>query len=124
IDPKTVGKVTELVKDLEDKDAMKRLEPQVADLHDLRVTPTQRGSGVEVDPPPADMPGAGDPIDFSVPTVLPDTGSGSAALDNRMPPPPPDLPAGSDYLVGSDDVVDPPPPDLVTTDTPPIDYSG
>ena len=125
IDTKSVGKVTELVKDLEDKDAMKRLEPQVADLHDLRVTPAEKGSGAVVDPPPADMPSTGDPIDFSVPTAAPDAGSGSAAaVDNRMPPPPPDLPAGSDYLVASEDVVDPPPPDLVTSDAPPIDYSG
>ncbi|HSN25965.1 MAG TPA: ABC transporter permease, partial [Kofleriaceae bacterium] len=132
IDPKSVGKVTELVKDLEDKDAMKRLDPQVADVHDLRVTPTERGSGAVIDPPPSDMPAGGEPIDFSVPTPQ---GSGSAAaVDERMapPPPPPDLPAGSDevvppgsdYLVDSQDVIDPPPPDLATVDTPPIDYSG
>ena len=67
IDPDTVGKVTELVKDLQDKDAMKRLAPQVTDAHDLRVTPTQKGSAAAVDPAPADMPGGGDPIDFSKP---------------------------------------------------------
>ncbi len=131
IDPKSVGKVTELVKDLEDKDAMKRLDPQVADVHDLRVTPTERGSGAVIDPPPSDMPAGGEPIDFSVPTPQ---GSGSAAaVDERMapPPPPPDLPAGSDeaipgsdYLVDQQDIIDPPPPDLATVDTPPIDYSG
>src|SRR5262249_26717616 len=37
IDPKSVGKVTDLVSDLEDKDSMDRLEPLVADPHDLRV---------------------------------------------------------------------------------------
>jgi lipoprotein-releasing system permease protein len=131
IDPDTVGKVTELVKDLQDKDAMKRLAPQVADVHDLRVTPTQKGSGATIDPPPADMPGGGDPIDFSKPQPEgSDTGSaGSAgsAIDNRMPPAPPDIVSGSDpgsdYLVGDEPVIDPPPPDLVINDLPPVDYS-
>src|SRR5262249_45496368 len=37
IDPKSVGNVTDLVSDLEDRDAMRRLEPLIEDRHDLRV---------------------------------------------------------------------------------------
>ena len=70
IDPKTVGKVTDLVSDLEDHDAMKRLDPIVGDSPDLRV-PQHPRTGTVIDPPPEDMPTPGDPIDFS--------GSGSAA---------------------------------------------
>jgi lipoprotein-releasing system permease protein len=68
IDPATVGKVTDLIQDLTDKDAIKRLEPLVDDTSDLTV-PDQpaQGSGDVVDPPPADMPGTGEPIDFSKP---------------------------------------------------------
>ncbi|MBV8760828.1 MAG: FtsX-like permease family protein [Deltaproteobacteria bacterium] len=122
IDTKTVGKVTELVKDLRDKDGIKLLEPQVPDVHDLRVTPTPTGSGAVVDPPPSDMPERGDPIDFSVPTAEPaGSDTGSAAAADRMPPPPD---VGSDYLVAQEDIVDPPPPDLLTSDAPPRDYSG
>ena len=128
IDPDSVGKVTELVKDLEDKDALKRLQPQVIDQHDLRVPqPTHQGSG-SVDPAPSDMPSSGDPIDFSQPAEGSDTGSAAAAGSNQMPPAvPPDIDLGSgsgDYLVKSEPVVDPPPPDLVTSDAPPVDYSG
>ena len=128
IDPDTVGKVTELVKDLQDKDAIKRLAPQIPDVHDLRVTPTEKGSGATIDPPPADMPGGGEPIDYSQP-VAPgsDAGSAGAAADNRMPPAPPDIvdgsDTGSDYLVGEEPVVDPPPPDLAVDNAPPVDYS-
>ena len=72
IDPKTVGKVTDLVSDLEDRDAMKRLEPIVSDAHDLRVPQQPRGSqGAVIDPPPADMPSPGEPIDFSAPAPAP-----------------------------------------------------
>lgn len=68
IDPATVGKVTDLVSDLRDKDAIKRLEPLDVDSRDLTVpTKPEQGSGDVVDPPPADMPGTGDPIDFSTP---------------------------------------------------------
>lgn len=132
IDPNSVGKVTELVKDLQDKDAMKRLEPQVTDAHDLRVTPTEKGSGATMDPPPTDMPAGGDPIDFSKPEPEGSDGSAGAAgagADDRMPPAPADIitgsdtDTGSDYLVGEVPEVDPPPPDLVTSDAPPVDYS-
>jgi lipoprotein-releasing system permease protein len=109
IDPRSVGKVTELVKDLEDHDAMKRLEPLVSDTHDLTVPQPAEGSGSGgkiVDPPPSDMPAAGPPIDFTQPAPVPDGGIA-------------DLPPAEE-----DNVTDPPPPDLVTSDQPPIDYSG
>jgi lipoprotein-releasing system permease protein len=66
IDPKTVGKVTDLVSDLEDHEAMKRLDPIASDSHDLRV-PQHPRTGHVIDPPPDDMPTPGDPIDFSIP---------------------------------------------------------
>lgn len=66
IDPKTVGRVTDLVSDLEDHEAMKRLDPITSDSHDLRV-PQHPRTGHVIDPPPDDMPTPGDPIDFSVP---------------------------------------------------------
>jgi lipoprotein-releasing system permease protein len=130
IDPDSVGQVTELVKDLKDKSALSRLQPQVTDVHDLRVPqPAQRGSAA-VDPAPSDMPSSGDPIDFSQPVAGSDAGSQvpSAGSANQMPPAvPPDMDlgsAGSEYLTKVEPVVDPAPPDLVSSDDPPIDYSG
>ncbi|HEX2688012.1 MAG TPA: FtsX-like permease family protein [Kofleriaceae bacterium] len=76
IDPKTVGKVTDLVSDLEDREAMKRLDPITGDAPDLRVPQHPRTTtGPVIDPPPEDMPSPGDPIDFSGTGF----GSGSAA---------------------------------------------
>jgi lipoprotein-releasing system permease protein len=76
IDPDNIGTVTDLVSDLEDREAMKRLEPLIIDnARDLRVPQTPRTEGDVIDPPPADMPGSGEPIDFSGPA---DSGSGSA----------------------------------------------
>ncbi len=75
IDPDSVGKVTDLVNDLEgDRDGMKRLAPIIDDNHDLRVPQPAPGApptGPVLDPPPADMPSPGEPIDFSRPA--PDT---------------------------------------------------
>jgi len=86
IDPATVGKVTDLVNDLEgDKDGMKRLAPIVNDDHDLRVPQPAPGAprkGPAIDPPPPGMPTPGEPIDFSSPAA--DT-AGSA--DYRVPDP-------------------------------------
>jgi lipoprotein-releasing system permease protein len=150
IDPATVGKVTDLVSDLEDRDAMKRMSPLVDDAHDLRV-PQHPRTGPLIDPPPPDMPSPGDPIDFSGPGSRSDSGSagpsgsagraaGPAAGDphreafggdavrvigeNDPPPRPvaPITPSG-DGSGAPGDVVDPPPPDLVTSDEPPTDYS-
>jgi len=110
IDPATVGKVTDLVSDLEDRDAIKRLEPLVDDAYDRRVPQTALPpTGKVVDPPPADMPTSGDPIDFTRPL-------GSAAPPDLEPP-----------LLPPDDaakVVDPPPADLLSSDEPPMDYSA
>lgn len=85
IDPKTVGKVTDLVTDLEDHEAMKRLDPIIGDSPDLRVPQHPRtGTGTIVDPPPDDMPTPGDPIDFSGAALGSGsaTGSGSAGSDS------------------------------------------
>jgi lipoprotein-releasing system permease protein len=78
IDPATVGKVTDLVSDLEDRDAMKRLAPLIDDTRDLRV-PQQPRTGAAIDPPPPDMPTSGEPIDFSSPESRSGSGSDSAA---------------------------------------------
>jgi lipoprotein-releasing system permease protein len=148
IDPATVGKVTDLVSDLEDRDAMKRLSPLVDDPHDLRV-PQHPRTGPVIDPPPSDMPAPGDPIDFSGPDSRPESGSaggaGSAAgsgagaaadgdghgegsafggdavrvIGENDPPPPRPRPPSGDGSAAPD----PPPPDLVTSDEPPTDYS-
>jgi lipoprotein-releasing system permease protein len=151
IDPNSVGKVTDLVHDLEDRDAMSRLEPMIKDTHDLRV-PQKPRSGDVVDPPPDDLPPAGDPIDFSAPEpspAAPAAGSGAGfggdavrVLGEDLPPPPPPPPpakhggraiSGASPLAGSNatgpsdapdaPVIDPPPRDLVTSDEPPTDYS-
>ena len=45
---------------------MQRLEPLVDDIHDLHVPQARsRRAARSIDPPPADMPSGGDPIDFS-----------------------------------------------------------
>jgi lipoprotein-releasing system permease protein len=143
IDPATVGKVTKLVDSLEDKDAMKRLEPLVEDSRDLEIPQQGAGKGgTVVDPPPPDIPERGEPIDFSQPSggEPSDAGSGPGADDQGaidpqqpiedpgpMPPPPADIFGGdASAVVGSaaPPVVDPPPDDLVTSDEPPVDYSG
>lgn len=80
IDPKSVGKVTDLVNDIEgDRDAIHRLDPLITDTHDLRVPQPAKGEGKKsvLDPPPDDMPAPGEPIDFSQPE--PSAGSGSDA---------------------------------------------
>ncbi|MGE0402745.1 MAG: FtsX-like permease family protein [Kofleriaceae bacterium] len=99
IDTATVAKVTDLVSDLEDKDAINRLEPLVDDREEL-VVPQKPHDDSAVDPAPDDLPTAGEPIDFS-------SSSTSA-------PPPIEAPA----------VVDAPPDDLVVTDELPQDFSA
>ncbi len=115
IDPATVGQVTELVKDLEDHDAMKRLEPLIDEPHDLRVPQAPKRDHV-VDPPPSDMPTGGDPIDFSAGS---DDASGS---DSGSADP------SREYIVDEpparEEVTDPPPSDLITSDEQPEDFSG
>ncbi len=106
IDPASVGKVTDLINDLTDKEALKRLEPLVEDTRDLTVPEQpQQGGGNVVDPPPADMPGTGDPIDSSKPAAGAVDPDQPPPIDepapeppphplDEMPPPPPDLPRG------------------------------
>jgi lipoprotein-releasing system permease protein len=78
IDPDNIGTVTDLVSDLEDREAMKRLAPLIDDSRDLTVPQTPRTEGDVIDPPPADMPGSGEPIDFSEGGA----GSGSGTSDD------------------------------------------
>ncbi|MFT3700527.1 MAG: ABC transporter permease [Kofleriaceae bacterium] len=120
IDPKTVGTVTELVKDLEDKASINDLEGKRDTTLDLKVPSQGQGSN-GVDPPPPDLPATGNaPIDFSKPAPEQDSaGSGSAK----------DVPAVIEEPIEPQDavpdpnVVDPPPVGFVTTDAPPIDFS-
>jgi lipoprotein-releasing system permease protein len=91
IDPRTVGKVTDLVSDIEDPltaqkhdeptaaqlETMKRLDPITTDAHDLRV-PQHPRTGPVIDPPPPDMPTPGDPIDFSIAEPAAGSANGSA----------------------------------------------
>jgi lipoprotein-releasing system permease protein len=82
IDPKTVGKVTDLVSDLEDHESMKRLDPIAVDSPDLRVPQHPRTDAAPVmDPPPEDMPTPGEPIDFS--GTGPDAGSAGGSAEGR-----------------------------------------
>lgn len=121
IDPDTVGHVTKLVASIEGPlpeklDTMKRLNPIVDEKYDLSI-PQGSGAGSNVvDPPPADMPGTGEPIDFSQPSpgAQPDPNE-PPELDEMDEAPPP---------LAAAPVLDPPPADLVTSDEPPTDYSG
>jgi lipoprotein-releasing system permease protein len=138
IDPEHVGKVTNLVANLEDgAAAMARLHPRVEEEHD-RVIPEAptKPTGPVVDPPPDDMPGTGEPIDFSGPDDSPDpdappddTGSGSdfggdairilhsdgdAGLADPLPAEEPAPPV----------IDDPPPDDFAHSYEVPTDYSA
>jgi lipoprotein-releasing system permease protein len=95
IDPESIGKVTDLIDDLRDKEAIQRLEPLVDDTRDLTVPDKPAPGGKVVDPPPDDMPGTGEPIDFSQPAD-----GASDILDPNLPPPIDDPPP----------IGDPPPP--------------
>ena len=71
IDPKSVASVTELVKDLDDRDSINHLEP-VDDAGGDTGTPANvpvatkpAGKTNSIDPAPADMPDEPDPIDLS-----------------------------------------------------------
>jgi lipoprotein-releasing system permease protein len=114
IDPATVGKVTDLVEDLEDREAMDRLAPIIDDSQDLSIPQTPPKSDV-LDPPPADMPNGGDPIDFS--------GTGSADTDSDAGSAAEPFGGDAATLPGTDEI-DPPPADMLTAEDPPVDYSG
>lgn len=117
IDPEHVGKVTNLVANLEDgAAAMERLHPKVIDGHDRVIPQPQKPTGPVVDPPPDDMPGTGQPIDFS----------GSGAPDPDAPPPDD---AGSSVFGGDairilhdadGGLADPLPPEEPTEPPPPV----
>ncbi len=112
IDPKTVGTVTDLISDLEDRDSITRLDPLVDDTED-RSIPQKPHDKTVVDPPPDDRPTGGDPIDFSGQG----SGSGSGSSDLQLEPPPSlDPPARAQ--------IDPPPADLIVSDETPKDFSG
>ena len=68
IDPKSVASVTELVKDLDDRESINHLEP-VDDASDTAPaaapTPAAKATVPSVDPAPADMPDEPDPVDLS-----------------------------------------------------------
>ncbi len=97
IDPANVGKVTDLVNDLEDKEAMKRLEPLI-DLDKERTTVAPSVKGSNLDPPPDDMVTGGDPIDFSGGSG---SGSGSGAGSGAsIPPVQPDYGGDARVIVG------------------------
>ncbi len=118
IDPRTVGQVTDLVNDLEDPEALQRLEPLVDDSRDRSIPQTPTNGDV-LDPPPPDMPNGGEPIDFSsdAPPIDDATDSGFGG----------DAPAviGLDDQPAPDkDTVDPVPDDMLVAEEPPVDYSS
>jgi len=123
IDPATVGKVTDLVSDLEDPDAMNRLAPLVDDSRDLTI-PQAPPKGDVLDPPPPDMPNGSDPIDFSGDkddaSGAGSAGSGSVPFGGDAP----DVLGLDDSEAEPTDVVDPPPDDMLAADEPPVDYSS
>jgi lipoprotein-releasing system permease protein len=151
IDPKTVGKVTELVGDLEDPEAMKRLLPLTDEDGEpgapgdvprpgVPAPPAKAakppGGGV-VDPAPPDMIEPAEPIDLSG-TV--DAGAAAAARhpggsigDTEAPATLPAFGGGSadpdaptrtiDLQPRRGKVIDPAPTDLLSSDDPPLDYS-
>ena len=127
IDPESVGRVTNLVANLEDPDAMGRLAPLSDGIPGRTVPQAPPPSGDVLDPPPDDLPRGGDPIDFSGEAA--GQGSTGEGADEAEAPDPDDAPYGGDAAAlvppkPAADVVDPPPADLLTSDDPPIDYSG
>lgn len=134
IDPETVGRVTDLVADLEDPSAMSRLEPLVDDADDLSVPQAPGVAPADVvDPAPPDMPSGGEPIDFSGAEPVLDGADGDPASGAGAGPQleaPADfggdaeaLPDEEEAPAAPGEVVDPPPADLVASDEPPVDYS-
>lgn len=124
IDPKTVGSVTDLISDLEDRDAMNRLDPIVDDTNDRVIPQKPHDKGV-VDPPPDDMPSGGEPIDFSGQGSGAGSGSAGASAGSAGPllEPPPALDSPGEPAAPTQ-VIDPPPEDLITSDEGPEDFSG
>ncbi|MBA3396985.1 MAG: ABC transporter permease [Deltaproteobacteria bacterium] len=152
IDPTSVGGVTDLIADLEDKQAIDRMQPLVDEGED-RVVPQVPVEPGTIDPPPPDMPNGGEPIDFSGEDFLDDAGTAEPAGtdarpdDSALGTPAARFGSGSgtaragsaDAPFGGDaadlikrDRIDPtlgapppddPPDDLVSSDDEPVDYS-
>jgi lipoprotein-releasing system permease protein len=148
IDPATIGKVTELVKDLEpvgdpieQAATLTRLAPLVVDPRDRGVPALAPPTSNHVDPPPPDLPNSGDPIDFTQPdqdsAAAPSPADATRSIVESVGPvvaPPRETgaraaaPTGAPGAQPPDDragasKVDPPPRDLLSTDDAPIDYS-
>ena len=95
IDVQSAVRVTSLRKNLEDPEALERLEPLVGDDTDAPVVvPDAPGPANPdvIDPAPADLPAAGDPVDWSDPTagpppidVAPDDFAEGADLEDIAP---------------------------------------
>ncbi|MEZ4367223.1 MAG: FtsX-like permease family protein [Kofleriaceae bacterium] len=91
IDTSSVAAVTDLVRDLDDPDAIGRLEPLIVDDRPLEVPQDAGGDDVDLpDPAPADLPDGADPIDFSSAAIVdarPADARGAAG-DLPLDPPP------------------------------------
>ncbi|MEJ7598073.1 MAG: ABC transporter permease [Kofleriaceae bacterium] len=134
IDPEHVGKVTNLVQNLEGENqdekqaAMDRLQPRAVDGQD-RTVPAQPilPPGPVVDPPPDDMPGTREPIDFSGPNNgtkdTPPRGSGAVGSDDFGGDAVQIVDAPDPRDVGAPAIVDPAPDDLIVSADEPTDYS-
>ena len=131
IDPKTVGKVTDLVSDLEDKEAMQRLDPLIDESQHLTVPQQAKPTACRRSAARRHADGWGP--DRLLRTEPDAAGSAAAAPhdDRDLDVEPPE--AGSAYggdatqIVQATDapaVIDPPPADLITSDEPPLDFSG
>jgi lipoprotein-releasing system permease protein len=131
IDPSTIGTVTELVQNLEDRSALQRLAPLVQD-GPSAPPPSPGGASVPaLDPGPDDLLEGGEPIDFS------DATSSEGAP--TPPPPPPTGGSGAGARRGDDGyggdaaavvdfdrdaAADPAPRDLQVSEDEPVDFSG
>ncbi len=127
IDPKTIGSVTDLVRNLEDPAALERLSPLVVD--ELEAPPASTRPPATIDPPPPDLLEGGDPIDFSAPGE-PAAGSDAPSGAEPAASASADEPFGGDALAVVDleppaavAPRDPPPADFEVPDEPPIDFS-
>jgi lipoprotein-releasing system permease protein len=91
IDPQTIGSVTDLVKNLKDREAIHRLSPLV---EDELVAPAAEEGGTPTaptaDPAPEDLLEGGAPIDFSQPASK--SGQGNSKSSGVAPTPPPSQP--------------------------------
>ncbi|MEZ4359312.1 MAG: ABC transporter permease [Kofleriaceae bacterium] len=118
IDVDTIGSVTELVQNLENRDALQKMAPLVEDTLDMPA-PSAPATEPAVDPGPDDLLEGGEPIDFSAESAA------AAAPPRRADS------FGGDAVavVGIDGTeptteIDPAPADLEVPDSDPADFSG